>query len=188
MTKYQFMRILESSLKRLPSEEREDILQDFEEHFSIGKEEGKAEEEIAASLGSPQQIAKELLADYHLEKVEATATTGNVFRAVWAVIGLSFFNLVIVLGPFIAVLGILVSGWASGIAFIVSPLLFIANAVIFPDAFEWFDLFFSLLLSGIGLFIGIGMYFATRAIINGFVRYLKFNTRLVKGGLKHERA
>lgn len=186
MTKYQFIRILDSSLKRLPEEEREDILQDFEEHFDFGLEEGKTEEQISESLGSPQQIAKELLANYHLEKVAATATTGNVFRAVWAVIGLSFFNLVIVLGPFIALVAIIASGWIVGIAGALAPILELVNMAINPFTFGWFNIFFSLILSGIGLFILIGMYFATRALMNGFVRYLKFNTRLVKGGLKHD--
>ncbi len=70
------------------------FLKDYEEHFTFGLEEGKSEEEIVASLGSPAQIAKELLADYHIEKVTTSATTGNVFRAIWAVIGLGFFQFV----------------------------------------------------------------------------------------------
>jgi len=41
-------------------------------------------------------------------------------------------------------------------------------------------------LSGLGLFIAIGMFFATRGFINGFVRYLQFNVKLVKGGMKHD--
>jgi len=186
MNKYQFMRILESSLERLPSNERLDIIQDFEEHFAIGLEEGKTEEEIVKSLGSPQQIAKEILATHHLERVQTKASTGNVFRALWAVIGLGFFNLVIVLGPFIAIASIIVAGWAVGISFIASPLLVLVNSVIFPGTFEYFDLFASMALCGIGLFISIGMFFASRVIVNGFVRYLKFNARIVKGGLKHE--
>jgi len=44
----------------------------------------------------------------------------------------------------------------------------------------------SLALCGIGLFIAIGMFFATKAVTSGFVRYLKFNMALVKGGLKRE--
>ena len=86
----EFLQQLNASLKRLSDKERADILKDYEEHFTFGLEEGKSEEEIAASLGSPAQIAKELLADYHIEKVTASATTGNVFRAIWAVIGLGF--------------------------------------------------------------------------------------------------
>ncbi len=92
MTKEQFLKQLQAGLKKLPQEERKDIIHDYEEHFFIGKEDGKTEEEIAKSLGSPQQITKELIASYHLEKVEKNRTTGNILRAVWAVIGLGFFN------------------------------------------------------------------------------------------------
>lgn len=186
MTKDQFLKELHSSLKRLSSAERQDILHDYEEHFAIGLEAGKTEEQIAASLGSPNQIAKELLAEFHLEKAEATATTANIIRAVWAAIGLGFFNLVIVLGPFIGLVGVIFAGWAASIGFICTPLLVLANAVINPSAFKWFDIFFSMALCGAGIFIAIGMYFATKAIAKGFVRYLKFNVTLVKGGLNRD--
>src|SRR5699024_4910847 len=111
------VRSLDKSLKGLYSDERRVIMHDFEEHFAFGIEEGQTEQEIATSLGSPDKIEKELLAAYHLEKVETTATTGHMIRAVWAVIGLGFFNLVIVLGPFIALAGVVFGGWATAIAF-----------------------------------------------------------------------
>lgn len=186
MNKKEFIRKLETYLSKLPSDERQDILQDFEEHFTFGIEEGKTEEEISASLGSPNTIAKEILTTHHLEKVENKATIGNVFRAVWATIGLGFFNLVIVLGPFIALVGLILGGWAIGMSFIVSPLLVLINAVIFPETFELFEMFVSIGLTGLGLFIMIGMFFATRGLIHAFVRYLQFNVKLVKGGLKHD--
>ncbi|ASK61863.1 hypothetical protein CFK37_06660 [Virgibacillus phasianinus] len=186
MNKEQFLRKLDSSLQRLSSDERRDILHDFEEHFAIALTEGKSEEQISDSLGSPTQIGKELLANYHLEKVGTTASTGNIFRAVWAVVGLGFFNLVIVLGPFIALAAVVFAGWASSIAFIASPLLALVNIVIYPGSFELFDLFFSISLTGLGLFIAIGMFYATRTLTDGFVRYLNYNVKLVKGGLKHD--
>ena len=185
MTKNQFFQKLEASLKGLPADERKDILQDFEEHFTIGLAEGKTVEQISASLGSPQQIAKEMVAAHHVGKVESTATTGNIFRALWAVIGMGFFNLVIVLGPFIAVAGIIIAGWAVGISFIASPLFVLVNVIIYPQTFELFELFFSIGLVGLGLFIVIGMYFVTRAVTIGLVRYLKYNVSIVKGGMKY---
>jgi len=185
MNKNQFLLELEKGLKKISLDERQDIIQDFKEHFAIGLGEGKSEEQISEALGSPQQIAKELLANYHLEKAEVTATTGNIFRAVWAVIGLGFFNLVIVLGLFIALLGILFAGWIVGISFIASPLLVLLNAIVHPSVFELFELFFSMTLAGLGMFISIGMYYVTKMLVAGFIRYLKFNVNLVKGGLKH---
>lgn len=99
MTEEQFFTILEDGLKSLPPQERNDIIRDFREHFAAGREEDRSEAEIAASLGSPRLIAKELVAASHLKSVEAKATLSNVVRAVWAVIGLSFFNFVMELGP-----------------------------------------------------------------------------------------
>lgn len=186
MTKEQFLKQLDSSLKNLSNAERQEILQDYVEHFNIGLEEGKTEEQISASLGSPSQIAKELLAEYHLEKVEATATTGNIIRAVWAVIGLGFFNLVIVLGPFVAIVGLIIAGWATGFAFTASPLLVLVNAVVNKGTFEFFDLFVSIGLCGLGLLILVGMFLVTKALTKGLIRYLKFNATIVKGGLKRD--
>lgn len=185
MNRQQFLNSLDASLQKLSSDERKDILQDFEEHFANGIAEGKSEEHISASLGSPNQIAKELLASHLLEKAENTETTGNIIRAMWAVIGLGFFNVVIVLGPFIAIAALVFAGWASSIAFITCPLFVFVNVIFNPDTFILFDLFFSMMLCGLGLFIAIGMFFITKAFIRGFVRYLKFNTKMVKGGLKH---
>ncbi len=184
MTKEQFLHELDTSLRGLSKEEKQDILHDFEEHFEIGKLDGKSEDEIARSLGTPNQIAKELLAAYYLEKAESTSSTGNVLRAVWAVIGLGFFNLVIVLGPFIALAAIIVSGWITGGAFTISPFLFVINLIFYPGSFEYFDLFFSIALAGVGLLMIIGMLFITRFVTKGFMRYLNFNVRIVKGGMK----
>lgn len=185
MNKEQFLNHLHGALKRLPSSEREEILQDFREHFEIGISEGKTEEEIAKGLGTPQQIAKEMVATFHLEQVQETATTGNVLRAVWAVIGLGFFNLVIVLGPFIALLGIVFSGWAAGVACLLNPILYLVNVAIYPEIFELYQLFLTIAFSGIGIFVIIGMFYVTKWFMKGFVRYLQFNVRMVKGGIRN---
>ncbi|SER56653.1 Uncharacterized membrane protein [Gracilibacillus ureilyticus] len=184
MTRDKFINKLDRALISVPYEERKDIIQDFEEHFAMGENEGKSEEEIAESLGAPNQIAKEVLASYYLGKVEKSSSTGNVMRAVWAVIGLGFFNLVIVLAPFVAIAGFVLSGWIAGGAFIVSPLLFIINILLFPDSFNLIDMFASIALSGAGILLIIGMYYLTKLIRTVFIRYLNYNVRLVKGGMK----
>jgi uncharacterized membrane protein len=185
LNKNQFIKKLTKGIKKLPKNEQQDIIQDFEEHFAAGMAEGKTETEIAAALGSPSQVAKELVANYRLERVQDTTNTGNILRAVWAVIGLGFFNIVIVLGPFIALVSLIAAGWIMGGAFIISPLLALVNLIFFPESFILFDLFVALTLTGIGIFIAIGMYYITRWIFKGFVRYLQYNVKMVKGGLKH---
>lgn len=182
MTKEQFLTEFSRHLRPLTALEKSDIMQDYEDHFDFGMEEGKTEDEIAASLGSPKQLAREILAEYHIDKMEASKSTGSIFRAVWSVIGLGFVNLVLVLGPFIALIGLLFGGWAIGVSFTLSPLLVFINAIFNPGTFEWLDLFMSLALCGLGFFISIGMYYVTLNFKNLTLRYLKYNVSVVKGG------
>ncbi|WP_075620228.1 DUF4097 family beta strand repeat-containing protein [Paenisporosarcina indica] len=74
MTEKQFLNELEQTLTRLPSDERNDILQDIKEHFSSAREDGKSDSEIAASLGSPQEIAEDLLPPTQFEETVKVAT------------------------------------------------------------------------------------------------------------------
>lgn len=69
MTEQQFLNELELALTGISSEERNDILQDIKEYFTNGREDGKSDSEIAASLGSAKEIADELLANALPEKV-----------------------------------------------------------------------------------------------------------------------
>ncbi|MDY0407082.1 DUF1700 domain-containing protein [Virgibacillus sp. 179-BFC.A HS] len=182
MNKEQFLRDLDDALKPLSAEEREDIRRDYDEHFVLGKEEGKTEAEIAEALGSPRKIGKEILAVYQVEKAQSKASTGNILRAVWAGIGLGFLNLILVLGPFIALVAVLASGWIAAGSFVLSPLLVLVNAILYPGTFEWFDLFVSVATAGFGLLLGIFMYFLSKGLVWMFVRYLKWNVNLVRGG------
>lgn len=109
-----------------------------------------------------------------------------MFRSIWTVIGLGFVNLVFVFGPFIGLLGLLGAGWISGIAGILSPFIMFVSAIAFPGTFEWFDVFVSIAFCGIGLFILIGMYYITKGVKKGFLRYLKYNAAILKGGMKRD--
>ena len=184
MNEQQFQKQLAMTIDNLPIEERQDMLKDYEEHFEAGKEVGKTEEEIVEALGNPEKIGKEILATFHVMQAETKTSTGNVLRAVWAGIGLGFFNLIIVLGPFIALAGVVIAGWVSSVAFVLSPILIPVNLVIYPGTFEWSDLFFMFTLCGLGMLIAAGMYYLTKGLMWIFLRYLRFNLSLVKGGLR----
>lgn len=91
------------------------------------------------------------------------------------------------LGPAITLAALIFSGWVLGISFLGAPLLVLVDTIIHPNTFLLFNLFVSLALCGLGYFIVIAMLFLTKLAKNGFVRYLKFNIALVKGGLKHDK-
>lgn len=66
MNKSEFLHILRSSLSQLTAEEREQNIAYYEELFSDMLEEGMSEEEAAAHLGDPEQIAREILTEQPL--------------------------------------------------------------------------------------------------------------------------
>ena len=63
MNKRDYVSALRAQLKTLPSNDVEEIAKEFEAHFDIGVSEGKTEEEIAAKLGSPEEVAQIYLSD-----------------------------------------------------------------------------------------------------------------------------
>ncbi len=63
MNKRDYVSALRAQLKKLPSNDVEEIVKEFETHFDIGVSEGKTEEEIAAKLGSPEEVAQIYLSD-----------------------------------------------------------------------------------------------------------------------------
>lgn len=67
MRKEEFLSELERSLDKISKEERTEILYDYEEHFTIGKENGKTEEQICLELGNPKEIANNYLSDHIYE-------------------------------------------------------------------------------------------------------------------------
>ena len=74
MNKIEFINELSRNLYNLPDFERKEIISDYEEHFIIGKSEGRTEMEIADSLGEPRIIAKQINENYSMDNIENYAT------------------------------------------------------------------------------------------------------------------
>ncbi|MBT4257892.1 DUF1700 domain-containing protein [archaeon] len=55
-----FLEELKDHLIGIPAEDMKEILEDYEEHFKMGKKEKRKETEIAKSLGNPKEIAREV--------------------------------------------------------------------------------------------------------------------------------
>lgn len=64
MTKDQFISILSQGLYDFPENERMEIIYDYHEHFRVGKEHGKSDEEIIKELGDPYTICSQYKANY----------------------------------------------------------------------------------------------------------------------------
>jgi uncharacterized membrane protein len=188
MRKDEFLAGLRRSLGAMREEEKNEILADYEEHFRMGMASGKTEEEIARALGNPKVLGKSFAIDAMLEEGKTERNAAAVLRAVFAFLSLGFLNIVIVLGPFIAVVAVIVSFWAaaaavalSGIAAVVAiPLApVLPSYVTFGGLPVPFVFFAGIGAAALGLLGLIGMWFLTRWFIFAVGKYVQLNARIV---------
>jgi uncharacterized membrane protein len=123
MTQAEFLSILRERLRGLPPAEIEELMDDYASHFAEGVAEGRSEAEIAAALGDPLRLARELRAEAGLRRWESARTPANFFTAMigfLALIAVDFMFLLPLLGAlalaaligFLAMLGLCVAGLA----------------------------------------------------------------------------
>jgi uncharacterized membrane protein len=103
MTRALFLARLRQGLKGLSTDEIDDIVMDYEAHFSDAIAAGRSEADVASSLGDPLQLGGELRAETKLRRWESRRSPRNFLRAGAALVGLQAFNIVILL-PVIAAL------------------------------------------------------------------------------------
>jgi uncharacterized membrane protein len=129
MTRDDFLQRLRTGLAGLPAQEIDDIVGDYAAHFADAS--GRSEAEVAAALGDPARLARELQAEAGLRRFESHGSVSNMLSATLALAGLAFVDLVFLLPLLLTavILGIglgitLVAVGALGIKIIVTTLLF----------------------------------------------------------------
>ncbi|WP_273129653.1 HAAS signaling domain-containing protein [Bacillus weihaiensis] len=181
MNRQTFLHELSSQLKHIPNHERNDILSDFKEHYKSGLENGKSEEQISNDLGHPKVIARELLAEYRISQAESDQSVRSIFQAVVATISLSFFNMIFLLGPIVAVIAVYIALSGMALAFTLSPIAWIVS-LFFNGLSHFLAEFFAILsLSSLGVLMSIGMMYVGKFLYHAILKYVKFNIRIVKG-------
>jgi uncharacterized membrane protein len=109
MTQDQFLNTLRRRLAGMSLAEMDEIIDDYTNHFADGLAAGRTEEEIAAALGDPMRLARELRAEVSVRRWENHRTPSNFISALFgllALIAIDFIFLVPVLG---AVLGLTIA-------------------------------------------------------------------------------
>ncbi len=195
MDEREFIEMLRDRLKGIPEEELDDVLSDYREHIAIGLKKGRSEEEIVASLGDPKTIAKQIRAGYLVRKAEDSNLTGDFMRAVFAFLALSIFNMFIILGPFLSVVGILVALFAAAASIIVIGILTFCTSILGPSYLDPFNglliidnmhpaagAFLSVGIIAFGLLVMIGNWLLLRAFYDLTIKYLKMNIDLINVG------
>lgn len=181
MTKEQFMKELSELLTKVSEHDRKEILADIEEHFEMATMEGKTEEEICQSLGSPKTIAKDFLLDYRIQQAENEKSVKNLSQAVMATVGLSFFNIVFVLGPVIAIAAVYFAFSVVSVVMALAPVGWLIS-IIFNSQDMLLRFFISLTMSGLGIIFSLVLMYVGKFLYSVILKYAKLNIRLIKGG------
>jgi uncharacterized membrane protein len=118
MTRALFLTRLRQGLGGLSPDEIDEIAGDYDAHFSDAIADGRTEADVAASLGDPAQLGRELAAETKLRRWESRRNPGNFLRAGLALTGLQTFSIFILL-PVIAGLA-LCAGIAAYVLYVVA--------------------------------------------------------------------
>jgi uncharacterized membrane protein len=184
MTRHDFIARLRGGLGGLPASAIADILADYETHFSEAAAAGRHETDVAAALGDPDRLARELRAEVGLKRWEAERNPSAAASAVFAVLGLGAIDVLILLPILLWVAGTLLGLFVGAFAlFGVGAAMMIAGPFVITGA-----PLAALLLGGFGLTAGAACLGSVAGIgahagTNALVWYGRLHMRLLKPAL-----
>jgi uncharacterized membrane protein len=185
MTRAEFITRLRRGLSGLPATTIADIVADHEAHFADAQAAGRTEAEVAAALGDPDRLARELRAEAGLKQWEEKKTPSNAMAAIIALIGLGaidvMFLLPLLMGVLATLFGVLV---AVVTIFFVGGFIFAAGPLASPPGGP-----ITAFLTGIGLmasatFVGSLLTLVTVGVFNAVVWYARLHFRLLKPAME----
>ncbi|HET6972038.1 MAG TPA: DUF1700 domain-containing protein [Phenylobacterium sp.] len=185
MTREAFMARLREGLRGLPPQAMADIIADYDQHFTDGEAAGRSEGEVAAALGDPDRLAREVRAESTMTRWREERSPSAAGAAVFAVLGLGAIDILVLLPVLMGIAGAL-----FGLAIAVVACFF-AGAVVFA-AGPFFDPPggpVAAVLAGIGIMAGSASGGALLTIIgiglmNALVWYGRLHYRLLKPALE----
>ncbi|UTB32642.1 MAG: DUF1700 domain-containing protein [Methanobacterium sp. ERen5] len=191
MNKEEYLKKLSKQIKKMSVDEKRDLLLDYEEHFRIGMEKGRTEEEISKALGNPKNVAKQIKADYMVKKAEDKPSPTSIIEALTAVAGLGLFNIFIAVPSLllaVVIISLVLAGSAViviGIFITLSPLLhvFLPNFVYLPvdkgvSTIIW--VLFGIALTIAGTIFVLIMSYAANKLYQMVIKLLKSNIEDIK--------
>lgn len=185
MTRSDFMNRLRAGLAGLPAAAINDLAADYEAHFEDGLAAGRTEAEVAAALGDPARLARELRAEAGLKRWETEKNPSAAAAAVFAVLGLGAIDILILLPLLMTVLGIMFGVLFAVIAvFIAGGAVFAVGPFLAAPGGP-----FAALLAGLGLMAGataVGALLTITSIwlVNGLVWFARLHYRLLKPAIE----
>ena len=184
MNKHKFMKILKKNIKKIPKKERNDILNEYNNHFICGEHNNQSENQICEELGNPRKIGRELQAISYMDTAKNKNHFINIFHLVLSLASLSLMNcFIVIISLFILLLLLpfIFSMIIIAILLTLSPIIFFLYTIFFDRIdFDVSDLIHTVFASFIGVCMSILLFYMIKYSYNLFINYIKWNINLVK--------
>lgn len=185
MTRQDFIARLRQGLVGLPQQVQSDIVADYETHFTEGAAAGRSEADVAAALGDPDRLARELRAEAGVKRWQAQRNPEAAAAAVFAVLGLGAIDLLVLLPILISVVSVICAfGIVALVGFVGGAMVFAAGPFShYPGGVG------AALLTGLGLMAG-GVSLAavvtlvSVGLVNALIWYGRLHYRLLKPAIE----
>lgn len=184
MTRTEFISRLRQGLVGLPMSVAAEIVADYETHFEDGASAGRSEAEVAAALGDPARLARELRAEAGAQRWQQEKNPSAAAAAVFAVLGLGAIDILILLPILMGIIGALFGVGIAVIAvFFTGGGLMVGGPFVDPPGGP-----IAAILAGLGLMAGATSAGALLAIVtiglmNALVWFARLHYRLLKPAL-----
>ena len=122
MSRDAFLAALRFNLRGLPASAVEDIMADYASHFDEGAAAGRSEADIAAALGEPARLARELRAEAGLRRWDEERSPGAAAAAILAILSLGAIDLLVLLPILLVVFSLILALFAAAAGMIVAGL------------------------------------------------------------------
>jgi uncharacterized membrane protein len=189
MNRDAFLCILSDGLDGLPAQEIDDILADYAAYFDEAHSSGRSEEEVAAALGDPRRLARELRAESGLRRWENHRSLGNSATVLLAIGGLAAVDILFLL-PLL--FGVMLAMFVMGLVIFVLGIVGIGLLLSLLKIGHFTSIAAMLLRAsvGIGLIAGsMGLVALLALALNGAVKmlgnYARLHYRLLKPEQQH---
>jgi uncharacterized membrane protein len=183
MNRQEYLRELEKYLKKMPPDEREEVVSDFAEYFDAAAEQGIGEQEVLLKLGTPKSVALEYRALNHVAAAEKKPRFLKVSRAVFSAAASGAVGILGIVPAYIAVVLALVVLYVAGPALMIGGLAgivaWIAGTGILSDILMMIaphgpaGIFLSIAALAGGALITLGAYRTGKRALPALVRLMR---------------
>lgn len=181
MNRETFIRKLQAGLAGVPAPAKEDIVRDYEAHFSDGAAQGRSEEEVAQALGDPGRLARELRAEAGLQRWEERPTPSSAVAAVFALIGLGAVDIMLMLPLLMVLASILLALFVAAIGIFIGGAATLAFGPFQgPPGGPFAAVLFGIGLVASAVFLAAVLIMITTALVNAVVWYARLHYRAIR--------